>query len=504
MAALSMLVVTLACATSWTSAALADRPAAPVAALPDEPVDLVQVDGDRVYHLDEAAGLLIYDVSDADHPRLVGRHAIVGYPLGVVARGGVATIVMRSSDARSGGASAPGPALVRTIDVRDPAQPRVLGESSVEGDVRDARATTDALYVLSESRSSERSQVLVTALRLDGADATPVRVLRRDGSAGSIRAIGDRVIVAHADARKPGTHVDVLVDSPRDGLTLRGSVDLEATIGYGDRDVSSRMDARDLAHVRVLGCRTVFCSTDDALDVATVDATVATRPRVVSSRVVRSPGLSLAVRFDGSRLYMSRRGWLSLGMPSTPVSIFDLDAPSSQDGARQLVDGVVWNLIPAGPKLLVVGTRGETDATHERVFVDELDVRNVRHSRFAADALVGDDWTSSTALTSSQAIAVRGDLIAVPFRSAAMTSGRVRSGVALLRSTESGVRPLGRVDVDGYVTRVLFVRGRLLAVTDTGLWSFDIDGLRAPRVARIIAPPPHDGGQARALESPRR
>jgi len=43
----------------------------------DDAVDIVQIEGDRAYHLNGAAGLLIYQISDPRNPRLAGRHSIV-------------------------------------------------------------------------------------------------------------------------------------------------------------------------------------------------------------------------------------------------------------------------------------------------------------------------------------------------------------------------------------------------------------------------------------------
>jgi len=478
-------VAAIAEATTLPQPARADTtPAAARTTRADDAVDLVQVDRDRLYHLEETEGLLIYDVSDADRPRLLGRHPLVGWPLGVAVRGDVATFVMRWGDVRTGGDRTQDPALVRALDVRDPARPRVLGELRIEGDVRDARATRDTLYVLSESRGPDVARVIVTAVRLDGSDMAAPRTVRREGAAGWLRVVDGRVVLAHTDVTRPGTHVDVLTDGPGAVLAVRGTVDLEATVGYGERDTSSRIDATDPAHVRVLGCRTVLCATDDALEIATVDVTDAAAPRVVSTRVVRSPDLAIATRFDGGRLYLSRRGSLSLGTPSTPVVVIDLDGPSSVTPVGQVVDGVVWNLVPVASRLLVIGTRGDVDATRERVFVEAFDVRDARHPAYAGEAFAGDGWTSSSALSSSHAVAVVGPTVAVPFRSWVFP-GELRSGVALLDASGGTLRSFGEAPSSGVVERLVPYRGRLLAATSLGLWSIDVDGLRPPRVAPV-------------------
>src|SRR5579884_2931600 len=394
-------VAAIAEATTLPQPARADTtPAAARTTRADDAVDLVQVDRDRLYHLEETEGLLIYDVSDADRPRLLGRHPLVGWPLGVAVRGDVATFVMRWGDVRTGGDRTQDPALVRALDVRDPARPRVLGELRIEGDVRDARATRDTLYVLSESRGPDVARVIVTAVRLDGSDMAAPRTVRREGAAGWLRVVDGRVVLAHTDVTRPGTHVDVLTDGPGAVLAVRGTVDLEATVGYGERDT-----------------------------------------------------------------------------PSTPVVVIDLDGPSSVTPVGQVVDGVVWNLVPVASRLLVIGTRGDVDATRERVFVEAFDVRDARHPAYAGEAFAGDGWTSSSALSSSHAVAVVGPTVAVPFRSWVFP-GELRSGVALLDASGGTLRSFGEAPSSGVVERLVPYRGRLLAATSLGLWSIDVDGLR--------------------------
>ncbi len=447
----------------------------------DEPVDVVQVDGDRLYHLEGPLGLLVYDVADPVRPRLLGRHAIVGSPVGVIVRGPVATIVMGSTDARSAAGSSQGPALARAIDVTDPSHLRQLAEWPIEGDVSDARATESALYVVSRvappasapAAAPAAAHVVVTALPLDGSPGSRARTFRREGSAGAIRAVDHRLVFAHADAARTGTHVDVLVDPGAGALTPRGSIELRATIAPGDRDGSARIDATDAGHVRVLGCPGAACAPGGAMELAVVDATDVDRPRVSSVSSLRAPGPSMATRFDGSRLYASRRGWFALGSPSTPVTVVDIER-ADLEPAAYAVEGVVWNLVATGPGLLVIGTRGDAGATDERVFVDMLDVRDASRPTMAGEVVVEGPWASSPAQASTRAVAVCGGKIAIPYRAWDAGLGSLRSAVVVF---DWGARPALRprsVGVFGFVERLACVRGRLLAVTDAGLWSVDV------------------------------
>jgi hypothetical protein len=454
----------------------------------DDAVDIVQIEGDRAYHLNGAAGLLIYQISDPRNPRLAGRHSIVGWPLGVVVRHSVATVLMRWSDARAGGTSSPGPALVRAIDVRDPAHPSVIGEAPIEGDLRDARSTSDSMYVLSESRTAQGTYVIVTSLRIDGQNPFAVHTLRREAGAGWLRSVGGRVFLALANSAGSGTRVEVLADSAAK-LVRHGSVDLPMTIGRADRDTSARIDAPDAAHLHILGCRAVACAAGDMLEIATVDVTDPDRPRVSAVSHVPSPGAELLTRFDGGRLYLSRQGRLSQGSPPTPVSVLDLDASWQAQARGQAVEGVIWNLLPLGSRLLAVATRGDADATREHVVLTAIDVRGDKALAAPADLVLGGEWTSSAAQVSPHAVALCGATLAIPFRTWEGAPLAIRSKIAFFDARSRGLASSSDLPVEGVVERLACAGDRLLAFTDVGLGSIDLGRAIGSRVSRAEPSP---------------
>ncbi len=438
-------------------------------------IDVVQVDGNRVYYLHDIAGLVIDDVSDAARPRLVGRLPMVGWPFGVVVRNEVATVVMRWIDTRSAAGSEQGPPLVRAIDLRDPANSRVLGQSSLEGVVRDARVTDSTLYVLSEMEPPGTTHTIVTAFRLDGSDAASPRTLRREGMEGALRIVDGCIVLAY-DVGGLGTRVELIADRGSPNFEVSGSIDLPMTMGRGERDVSEWIHAEDLGHVRVLGCRATRCAAGDELLVVTVDASDPTHPRVVSKRSIRSPGQSLAIRFDGPRLYLSRRGWLGLGAPTTSVLVADLDAiPPRRERVLALPGAVVWNLQgSAGSPLLALATRGNAEGTRVQVLVDSIGVDDGAPS-LDSEAVLGREWTWSPAMVSSGALSICGAYVAVPFRDAESGSVRPRSAVAILDRSARGVEHAREVAIHGVIERLVCVHEKLFAVTDEGIGSIGTD-----------------------------
>ncbi len=451
----------------------------------DEAVDVLKVVDDRVYHLDEALGLQIYDVSDIDHPRLAGRHPIVGWPLGVAVHENVATIVMRTQDnlPLSQGATS---GLVQAVDVRDPARPRILGQSALEGSVREARATRNALYILSEKHDSTGPHVVLTSVRLDGIRPGAAISTRRDGFNGALRVAGGRIVLAYANPDSTGTRVELLADSVT-AFSPQGSLGLEATIGAGDPDVSARLYVTDPTRVRVIGCPTVRCPTGALLEIATLDTTTSP-PRVTSRRRVASPGTELTTRFDGDRLYLASQGRVSSGSPPSLVSVVDLEASSSAIVGRVPVHGIPRNLVLDGPRLLAIGTRGDEGSERADLYVDSLDVRDPAHPVLAGEVVIGDGWTWSPAVASTQAVAVDSNMIAVPFDTfdPEADHSSARPGIAILDAASGVPRISAQVWSNAPADRVVAFHGRLLVATTYGLTSIDVARLRTATSGRVV------------------
>jgi hypothetical protein len=59
-----------------------------------EETDLYRLDGDRLYYLNAYRGLMVFDVSNVDAPKLLGRSAIYGSPVEMIVRNGIASVVV--------------------------------------------------------------------------------------------------------------------------------------------------------------------------------------------------------------------------------------------------------------------------------------------------------------------------------------------------------------------------------------------------------------------------
>ena len=94
-----------------------------------EETDLYRLEGTRLYYLNGYRGLMVFDVSDVDHPKLLGRSAIYGSPVEMLVRNGVAVIVVSDwYGALDDGTPFHG-SIVRGLDANDPTNIKVLGEA---------------------------------------------------------------------------------------------------------------------------------------------------------------------------------------------------------------------------------------------------------------------------------------------------------------------------------------------------------------------------------------
>jgi hypothetical protein len=102
-----------------------------------EETDLYRLEGDRLYYLNAYRGLMVFDVSNVDEPRFLGRSPIYGYPHEMIVRNGVATVVVSDWYGKMDDGTPFYGSIVRGIDASDPAHMKVLGEAPLGGQVRD-------------------------------------------------------------------------------------------------------------------------------------------------------------------------------------------------------------------------------------------------------------------------------------------------------------------------------------------------------------------------------
>ena len=124
--------------------------AAPASGRQVEETDLYRLDGTRLYYLNGYRGLMVFDVSNPDAPKLLGRSPIFGSPVDMVVHQGIATVVVADwYDVNPDGSPFYG-SVVRGLDATDPTNIKVLGDAHLGGWVSDDRVVGNVLYAVSE------------------------------------------------------------------------------------------------------------------------------------------------------------------------------------------------------------------------------------------------------------------------------------------------------------------------------------------------------------------
>ena len=163
-----------------------------------EETDLYRLEGNRLYYLNGYRGLMVFDVTNVDQPKLLGRSPIFGSPVDMIVQQRHrhrrrrrlvrhAWTTARRSTARSCAASTP--PTRRTS--------RSLGEAKLGGWVRDDRVVGDVLYAVSEDYGWELRLGLTA-----GGVGTSSTQSRGDRLVGELRQQRRSRPVGHADVRR--------------------------------------------------------------------------------------------------------------------------------------------------------------------------------------------------------------------------------------------------------------------------------------------------------------
>src|SRR5215472_3617903 len=101
--------------------------------------DIYRVDGTRLYYLNSYRGLMVFDISNVDHPKLVGRSPIFGDPQEMFIQNGVAVVVVGDWYGTNIDGSPFYGSVARGLDCNDPAHIKDVGDAYLRGWVQDTR-----------------------------------------------------------------------------------------------------------------------------------------------------------------------------------------------------------------------------------------------------------------------------------------------------------------------------------------------------------------------------
>ncbi len=371
-----------------------NQPASAPARLIEES-DIYKVSGSLLFVMNRYRGLQVLDLSDLDHPTLIGRAQIFGYPKEMYVRGNTAYVVVsdyytfwrEETDAIASVRGFYGSQL-RIIDISNPRDPRVVGGIDLQGDVSDSRIVGDVMYLVSHRypwysvNGSTDTEDKTQILSVQVADPMDVRVIDskdfpRNGWEHHISVTSSAIYLASSGWIWDGVRGNfesrvryVDISDPQGEIGVRG----EALVPGRIQDRWS-MDEHEgvlrVASGQSWGNGDVFLTTYSVAD--------PDRIRKIGQAVLHVNENLTAARFDGPR------GYLVSYRNIDPLFTFDLSDPSRPRLMGELVmSGWLDFIVPLGDRLVALG--------HE----DSVSPQGTREIRLAVSLI---DVSKSTAPT---------------------------------------------------------------------------------------------------------
>ncbi|HVY36634.1 MAG TPA: beta-propeller domain-containing protein [Polyangia bacterium] len=493
--------------------------------------DLYRLEGDRLYYLNGYRGLMVFDVSDVDHPALIGRSPIYGSPVDMIVRNGVAIVVVADwYGAMDDGTPFHG-SIVRGLDATDPAHIKVLGEAKLGGWVADDRVVGDVIYAVSEdygwdygwdaaSTAQPQQSVIVSSVSFAGNAIRSVGKVAFPGFSGVFNVTPNAIMLAHdvapaasdADAGMPGSsttkdaaaakpaapsgQTELLyldISDPAGQIVQRGSLRVAGHVqGWGADNGRWNLDFADGQTAHVVACATGLygsCDGTSGYVLSIADFSNPDAPALASQLVIPSTGWSVAARFDTDRLYLSPQTYdYGTGATATPFLVYDLgDAKAPKLAGTLDITGTIWNILPApNHRMFALGTQYMNTPTSSgsAVSLQYLDVTAPSAPQLIGTSSFGSGWAWTPAAGTFKAFtmdAAQG-LVVLPFSGWSNTSQTYNNGLQLIDFTASSIATGGAAHTRGWVERGIFVKNRLVSLSDLSLAVVDYANHAAPVV----------------------
>jgi signal transduction histidine kinase len=475
--------------------------------------DLYRLDGNRLYYLNSYRGLMVFDVSIVDQPKLLGRSAIFGTPVQMFVNNGIAVVVVADwYGALDNGEPFHG-SIVRGLDATDPSHITVLGDAKLGGWVQDTRIVGNVLYAVSEdygwvygwetagaaaggvavpsgSSSTPSPDVIVSSVSFANGQIQQIASKQYPGYGGVFNVTPNSIMLAHpvapaqpnlpAPAKTALQYLDI--SDPGGNIVERGSIEVDGSIsGWGADNGRWNLDFADGKTAHVIGCAGSTYGCGSGYVLATADFTNPDQPQLVSELPIASTAWNASARFDSGRMYLSPSGYYSTTNGTTPLEIFDLSNPAAPTLAGLTpIPGSVWLMIPSGNQLFALGQDNTNNSS--QVSLKYLDVTNPAAPALIGTSNFGNGWAWTPAAQTFKAFTrdpIQG-LVVLPF--SGWSPQGYNNGVQLIEFTPTSIATAGAAHTTGWVERGIFANGRILSLSDLALSVVDYHDRLAPTV----------------------
>jgi hypothetical protein len=476
--------------------------------------DLYRVDGNTLYYLDGYRGLMVFDITNPDGPRLVGRSPIFGSPIDMYVSNGIAVVVIADwYDINSDGTPFYG-SIVRGLDATDPTDIKVLGDARLQGSVTDDRVVGNVLYLVAENwgyddygwgggyavdrgaggavaRSrAERSgktttptdTVIVSSVSFANNQIQLVSNVTFPAYGGVFNVTPSSILFANPTSNNQGQSELVYLDisDPGGAIRQRGSIVVDGAIqGWGADNGRWNLDFADGVTAHSIGMS--YDNNDDYV-LAIADFTNPDAPVLDSELTIPSPGWDVAALFQPGRMYLSPQYWYS--SEPTPFQVYDVTTPTKPVLAGTVnISGSVWNILPApSNRLFALGNSYNSDSS--AVSLQYIDATNPAAPALLSAQQFGNGWAWTPAAGTFKAFTMNTTqgLVVVPYAGWDSNSGAYNNGVQLVQFTAQNATVVGAAHTKGWVERGIFVGTRLYSLADMALAVIDYSNPNAPRV----------------------
>ncbi len=468
-----------------------------------EEADVVRLDGDTLYVLNQYRGLQIVDLTDRHHPRLLGSAPVRGYPVEMYIRDGRAYVITSNyydvfyAETDAAVQTFRG-SLIVIVDVANPAAPAILGRIPVEGNITDTRIVGDVLYAVSNryawydyyNTADDTSATVILSVNLaNPAAATVVDreqfPLENYGWNNHVHVTPTTIHVAtpyydYENGYEYRTQLqEVDISDPGGQIVLRGSADVPGM-------VPSRWALDEYDGVLRVVTGPGWGNGNPELSTFAIGAGgTLTQLGHLTLSLPRPESLT-AVRFDGIR------GYVVTFEQVDPLFVLDLTDPAAPVQRGELeMPGWLDHLVPRGDRLVALGHDNSTGNGDWRLSVSLFDVTDITAAPILLDRVsFGGDWgwVPDDVDDRDKVFKVLDDLglVMVPFHSYGFdqTTGYYthQGGVQLVDFSRTDLTLRGLVEGGGSVRRALVSGDRILTVSDEKLQVVNATNRDAPKI----------------------
>jgi hypothetical protein len=232
----------------------------------------------------------------------------------------------------------------------------------------------------------------------------------------------------------------------------------------------------------------------NVIHISTVDFSDPDAAVVTGDLEVPMPGWDVTARFDGGRLYLTPNSWgcgydgygNATDSVTTPLEVYDVSDPAApRKVGSTSIEGQTYLMIPSGDRLFALGNDYDcTSGYQSPISLSYFDVSDGANPVSLGSANFGEGWAWTPAAGTFKAF-IKDDaqgLVLLPFSGWDPAGYAYQNGVQLIEFTDTSIATSGTAKTRGWVERGIFVKNRIVSLSDLALSVVDYANHDAPEV----------------------